>query len=151
MHGQPEAIASSATSPNGSYSDGTTHRSAIRYRECSTSSPVQPTNEPCSISPSRSAWAFSSASAIPDPATRNSHAAESVDQPRYRVEREMEPLLVHEPADEQHQLLVLRREPRAQPGQVGDRLQVGRVDPVRDSGHPIQCHPEHVRPRVSRM
>ena len=71
MHGQPEAIASRATSPNGSYSDGTTHRSAIRYRECSTSSPAQPTNEPCSISPSRSAWAFSSASAIPDPATRN--------------------------------------------------------------------------------
>jgi pimeloyl-ACP methyl ester carboxylesterase len=30
MHGQPEAIASSATRPNGSYSDGTTHRSAIR-------------------------------------------------------------------------------------------------------------------------
>ena len=30
MHGQPDAIASSATSPNGSYSDGTTHRSAIR-------------------------------------------------------------------------------------------------------------------------
>ena len=29
MHGQPEAIASSATSPNGSYSDGITHRSDI--------------------------------------------------------------------------------------------------------------------------
>ena len=30
MHGQPEAIASSATRPKGSYSDGTTVRSAMR-------------------------------------------------------------------------------------------------------------------------
>ena len=49
-----------------------------------------------------------------------------------RLERELEALLVDEPADEQHELLVGRGEARAQRVEVVDRLQVHRVDPVRD-------------------
>ena len=56
----------------------------------------------------------------------------------------MEALLVHKPADEQDQLLAGRREPRPKPRQVLDRLQVGRVDPVRDRGRQLRRHAEHV-------
>jgi hypothetical protein len=75
---------------------------------------------------------LSSASAVPEPAIRQ------------RVEREMEALLVDEPADEQHELLVGRREACAQPGQVVDGLQVRRVDAVRDRGHALARHVEDV-------
>ena len=57
----------------------------------------------------------------------------------------MEALLVDEPADEQDQLLVGRREARAQARQVGDGLQVARVDAVRDRGDPLARDAEDVR------
>ena len=57
--------------------------------------------------------------------------------PGQRVERELEALLVDEPADEQHELLVGRGEARAQRLEVLDRLQVDRVDPVRDHADPV--------------
>jgi hypothetical protein len=56
----------------------------------------------------------------------------------------VEALLVHEPADEQHELLVRRGELRAQARQVLDGLEVGRVDAVRDRGHACRRHAEHV-------
>ena len=79
------------------------------------------------------------------PGDEEAHAAGPLDQLRHRLEREVEALLVDEPADHQHELLVRRRELRAQPRQVGHRLQVGRVDPVRDHAHARGLDPERAR------
>jgi hypothetical protein len=76
------------------------------------------------------------------PGDDEAHAAEPLDQPRHGLEREVEALLVDQPADEQHELLVGRREARAQARQVGHRLQVGGVDAVRDHRDPAGRDPE---------
>jgi hypothetical protein len=62
------------------------------------------------------------------------HVPDPLDQPRQRLERELEALLVDEPADEQDQLLVRLSEAHAEVVEVGDRYEVARVDPVRDHG-----------------
>ena len=63
------------------------------------------------------------------------HVADPLDQPRERLERELEALLVDEPADQQHELLVLLGEAPAQGVEVVHRHQLRRVDPVRDHRH----------------
>jgi hypothetical protein len=72
---------------------------------------------------------------VPEPATRKrtppGHLA-AADDRLERLERELEALLVDEPADEQHELLLRRGEAAAERLEVVDRLQVDRVDPVRD-------------------
>ena len=63
----------------------------------------------------------------------------------------MEALLVHEPADQQHELLVRGGEPRAQPREVGHGLQIARVDAVRDDRHALGAeHVAHLRGHVGR-
>ena len=79
------------------------------------------------------------------------HPAQAADQPRQRVERQVEPLLVDQPADQQHEPLVGRGEAGAQPRQVGHGLQVAGVDPVRDHGHALDAEDvAHLRPHVGR-
>ena len=75
---------------------------------------------------------------------QEAHVAEPLDQARQGVEREVEALLVDEPADEQDQPLVRPRVAGAQPRQVGDRLQVAGVDAVGDRGDLRGGDPEHV-------
>ncbi len=69
-----------------------------------------------------------------------------LDHPRHRLERELEALLVDEPADQQDQLLVGLGELRAQPPQLGGvlGLEVVGVDPVGDHGHPLLLDAEDV-------
>ena len=71
-----------------------------------------------------------------------------------RVEREVEALLVHEAADQQHEQLVgVRVASLATPADPSDRLEVARVDPVRDRGDLRRPDAEHVgdvHPHVAR-
>ena len=69
-----------------------------------------------------------------------------LDQPRHRLQRELEALLVDEAADQQDQLLLGRGELGAQPGQLGRvlRLQVVGVDPVGDHRDPLLLDAEDV-------
>ena len=69
----------------------------------------------------------------------------ALDQPRQGLERELEALLVHQPAHEQHEPLVGRREARAQRVQVVHRHELGWVDPVRDHVHAALLEPVDVR------
>jgi hypothetical protein len=70
--------------------------------------------------------------------------AHPVDEHAQRVERQVKALLVHQPSDQQDELLVRRGEPCPQAGEVGDRLQVVRIDPVRDHGDARRRDPERV-------
>jgi hypothetical protein len=72
----------------------------------------------------------------PRPRDQEAHVAEPLDQPGKRVERQLEALLVHQPADQQQQALVGSGELGAQALEVLHRLEVERVDPVRDHRHP---------------
>ena len=60
------------------------------------------------------------------------HAVQARDDPRQRVERDLEALLVDEAADEQHELLGRVGEARPQRREVVDRREVERVDAVGD-------------------
>jgi hypothetical protein len=72
------------------------------------------------------------------------HAPDPPDHAGQRVERDLEALLVHEPAGEQHEPLVGRRMLRAQRGEVADRAQVARVDAVRHDRHGVLGEAEDV-------
>ena len=91
---------------------------------------------PWASSPSSVAWARSCSSCVPAPATRKRTSPSSSITLGQRLERDLEALLVDEPADQQHELLVRRGEALAQPAHllVVPRLEVGGVDPVRDHG-----------------
>ena len=67
-----------------------------------------------------------------------------LDQPGQRLERELEALLVDEPAHQQHQPLVRLGELRAQGVEVVDRHEVGRVDAVRDHRDALLVEPVDV-------
>ncbi len=60
------------------------------------------------------------------------HVAEVLDDPRQRLERELEALLVDEPAGEDDELLVGGCELRAVGDEVVDGREVGGIDAVRD-------------------
>ena len=71
-------------------------------------------------------------------------AADPADDARERLERELEALLVDEPAGEQHEPLVGGGVLGAECREVVVRAQVERVDPVRDHGHRVLVDAEHV-------
>ena len=74
---------------------------------------------------------------MPEPGDEEAHVAQPLDQARQRLERELEALLVDEPADQHDQPLVRRGEARAQRVEVVDRLEVERIDAVGDHRHPV--------------
>ncbi len=73
-------------------------------------------------------------------------AGHLLDHPGHRLQRQLEPLLIDEAADQDDQLLLGRGELGAQAGQLGGvlGLQVVGVDPVGDHGHPLLLDPEDV-------
>ncbi len=77
---------------------------------------------------------------------QEAHAIELVDHARHRLERDLEALLVDEPPDQQHQLLVRAREAGAELAhrRLVEGLQVGRVDAVRDHGDALFLDPVDV-------
>ena len=72
------------------------------------------------------------------------HVADALDQPGQRLERELEALLVDEPAHQQHEQLVAVREAGAQRVEVADRHELGRVDPIGDDRYPALLEPVDV-------
>ena len=60
-----------------------------------------------------------------------------LDQPGQRLQRQLEALLVDQPAHQQHQLLVGLGEAGPQRGEVVDGHQLGRVDPVGHHRHAV--------------
>ena len=101
---------------------------------------------PCSIRPSSSAWRAQLGLVGARAGDQEAGARDGLDQPRHRLERELEALLVDEPADQQHELLVGRGELGAQALELGVvvRLQVAGVDPVRDHGDALLVDAEDV-------
>ncbi len=71
---------------------------------------------------------------------------DALDQLRHRLEGDLEPLLVDEPADQEDEMLAGRRELGPEPLQLGllAERQIARVDPVRDHGDPRLRHGEDV-------
>ena len=80
------------------------------------SSPTQPRNVPCARQPEPPRLALELGLGGAGAGDDEAHVAEPADHRRERVEREVEALLVDEPADEQHEPLVGRGEARAQAG-----------------------------------
>ena len=72
------------------------------------------------------------------------HAVHALDQAGQRLERELEALLVDQPAHQQHELLVRLGEAAAQRVEVVHRHELGGVDPVRDHGHARLLEPVDV-------
>ena len=72
------------------------------------------------------------------------HVAQALDQPGQGLERQLEALLVDEPAHQQDEPLVGRGEARAQGVEVVHRHELGRVDPVRDHVHAALLEPVDV-------
>ena len=65
-------------------------------------------------------------------------------RPGQRLERQLEALLVHEPAHQQHELLVGLGEARAERVEVVHRHELGRVDAVGDHRDPLLLEPVDV-------
>ncbi len=72
------------------------------------------------------------------------HVAQPADQAGKRVERELKALLVDQPAHQQDQPLVGRREAGAQCVEIVDGLEVVRIDPVGDHRHALLVEPVDV-------
>src|SRR5258708_38507680 len=64
------------------------------------------------------------------------HIPDLLDHAGKRVERELESLLVHQPTDQEHELLVRRGELPTQLAQIAARPQVAGVDAVGYDGDP---------------
>ena len=76
---------------------------------------------------------------------QKAHVLDLLEHARHRVQRELKALLIDQPADEQHELLVRLGELRAQRLQVARRAQFARIDPVRDHRHAALVDVEDVR------
>ena len=86
----------------------------------------------------------SSSSAVPEPGHEEAHVAHPLDQPGQGLERELEALLVDEPAHEQDEPLVGCGKARPQGVEVVHRHELGGVDPVRDHVHAALLEPVDV-------
>ena len=70
------------------------------------------------------------------PRDEEAHVAAPLDHAGERIEGDLEALLVDEPADEQHEALVRLGERRSERREIGDGIEVGRIDAVRDHRDP---------------